>query len=64
MQAKPLKLSPKKGGNGYTSSFSVSIGIAELRAVGLIDEDGRPMEVEKLLDTQNQQIIIRRKLGD
>lgn len=63
MQAKPLKLSPKKGGNGYISSFSVSIGIAELRTAGMIDEDGRPMDIEKIIDSQNQQIIIRRKSG-
>ena len=38
MQSKPIKLSPKKGGNGYVSSYSVNLGCAEVRNVGFLDE--------------------------
>lgn len=59
-EGKPLKLSPKKGGNGYVSSYTVSIGVAELRNAGLISEDGTPFNIEKIIDEENHQIIIRK----
>lgn len=64
MESKPIILSPKKGGNGYISSFSVNIGIAEARACGLLDDDGNPLPLEKVLDSDSNQIIIRLKAED
>ena len=64
MQVKPIKLSPKKGGNGYVSSYSVNIGCAEVRNAGLLDADGKPLPLEKVIDTENNQIIIRLKVGE
>ncbi len=63
-EGKPLKLSPKKGGNGYVSSYTVSIGVAELRNAGLISEDGTPFSIEKIIDEKNHQIIIRKNAGE
>ena len=36
MHLESIKLSPKKGGNGYTSSYTFSIGSKEASACGLI----------------------------
>ena len=64
MQVKPIKLSPKKGGNGYVSSYSVNIGCTEVRNAGLLDSNGNPLPLEKVIDTENHQIIIRLKAGE
>lgn len=61
MQIKPIKLSPKKGGNGYVSSYSVNLGCAEVRTVGFLDDNGNPLPLEKVIDSENQQIIIKLK---
>lgn len=61
MQSKPIKLSPKKGGNGYVSSYSVNLGCAEVRNVGFLDENNNPFPLEKVIDVENQQIIIKLK---
>ncbi len=60
-KSKPIKLSPKKGGNGYISSYSVNLGSSEVRAVGFLDEYGAPLPLEKFIDPENHEIIIRRK---
>ena len=59
METKPIKLSPKRGGNGYVSSYSINIGCAEVRDVGFLDENGTPLAVEKVIDIEHNQIIIR-----
>lgn len=64
MEAKPIKLSPKKGGNGYVSSYSVNLGSAEVREVGFVDSDGNPLPIEKIVDTEKREIIIRLRAGD
>lgn len=64
MEVKPIKLSPKKGGNGYISSYTVNLGCSEIRDVGFIDIDGNLLPVEKLIDTDNKEIIIRLKAED
>lgn len=64
MEVKPIKLSPKKGGNGYVSSYSVNLGCSEIRDVGFLDKDGNPLPVEKCLDTENHEIIIRLQAGE
>lgn len=60
-KSKPIKLSPKKGGNGYISSYSVNLGSSEVRAVGFLDEDGTPLPLEKFIDAENHEIVIRLK---
>lgn len=64
MEVKAIKLSPKKGGNGYISSYTVNLGNAEVRTVGFTDADGNLLPVEKVIDAENHQIIIRLQTGD
>ena len=59
MEVKPIRLSPKKGGNGYLSSFSVNIGIAEAKACGMLNPNGQPAALEKIIDPESKSIIIR-----
>ncbi len=61
MGKKPIKLSPKKGGNGYVSSYSINLGISEVRDVGFLDTDGNHLPIEKFIDTENNEIVIRLK---
>lgn len=58
MKTKPIKLSPKKGGNGYISSYTINIGVAEAKECGLLDDKGNPLPVVKKIDRDNKQIII------
>ena len=37
MEIKKIKMSPKKGGNGFVSSYSVNIGSNEARECGLVE---------------------------
>lgn len=64
METRPIRLSPKKGGNGYLSSFSVSIGVAEARACGMLGPDGLSAALEKIIDSESKSIIIRVKTDD
>lgn len=64
MEIKPIKLSPKRGGNGYISSYTVNLGCSEIRDAGFIDMDGNLLPVEKLIDTDNKEIIIRLRAED
>lgn len=59
MESKPIKLSPKKDGYGNVSSYSVNIGASEARQCCFIDSDGNTQQIEKLIDIENNQIIIR-----
>ena len=54
-------LSLKKNGAGYISSYTINIGNKEAEAVGFIDKDGVSKELEKIIDTENKQIIIKLK---
>lgn len=56
-----LKLSPKKNGKGYVTSYTVNIGSAEARDCGLIDNNGIPLEIEKILKTKDNSIEITLK---
>ncbi len=60
MEIKKIKLSPKKGGNGFLSSYSVSIGIKEAEACDLACA-GTEKTIIKIVDTQNRQIVIKEK---
>lgn len=59
--AKDVNLILKKNGRGYLSSYTVNIALNEAREIGFIDEDGQPKEIEKVVDSQNNQIILRVK---
>ena len=59
MENKPIRLSPKKNGKGYVTSYSINLGCAEVRACGFIDETGLAVPIEKIIDPKNGQIIIR-----
>lgn len=61
MEIKDIKLSPKRGGHGHVTSYSVNLGSAEVRLCGFLDEEGNPLQLEKIIDHENGQIIIRVK---
>lgn len=56
-----MKLSPQKGGHGHITAYRAILGSAEARAVGFIRPDGSSYELEKIVDTENGTITIRRK---
>lgn len=58
MIVKPIKLSPKKGNYGCVTSYTINIGSAEARECGFTFEG---VQLEKIVDTSNKQIIIRVK---
>lgn len=58
MNTKTIKLSPKKGNHGHITSYTVNIGSAEARKCGFSDEGA---ELEKVVDVEKQQIVIRTK---
>ena len=60
MKIKQIYLSQKRGGNGYASSFSLSIGKVEAQACGFLLE-GKPVILCKIIDDENGQIIIKPK---
>ena len=60
MEIKKIKLSAKRGGNGYVSSYSVNIGSNEARTCGLVSAE-HPILLCKVVDDENEQIIIKPK---
>ena len=58
MVSKTIKLSPKRGKHGYITSYTVNIGSAEARECGFTEEG---VQLEKIVDTENKQIIIKVK---
>lgn len=56
MHIETVKLSPKKGGNGYVSSFSFSVGSKEAAACGLVGK-----RVIKIIDEKNGVISFKAK---
>lgn len=59
MKTKTIKLSQKRGGNGYISSYTVNLGATEVKDCGFLTADGEQLPLEKVIDTENKQIIIR-----
>lgn len=60
MEIKQIRLSPKRGGNGFISSYSVNIGAREARDCFHFDgELSHPLV--KVLDPEHGQIILRLK---
>lgn len=64
MTTKPIKLSPKRGGNGYVSSYTANIGSSEAKSCGFVDDDGNQLPLEKIIDPERHEIIIRVKAGE
>ena len=58
---KDIKLSPKKSGSGIVSSYTVNIGSKEARTCGFLSESGEANNLIKIIDEENQQIIIKPK---
>lgn len=59
LQRKPIKLSPKRNGEKIISSFTINIGISEARECGFLDDSDNVLILEKVLDADNKQIIIK-----
>ena len=57
-ERKTIKLSSKKNGQGYVTSYTVNLGCAEVRECGFLDESGNPLPLEKIIDPENHRIII------
>lgn len=60
MQSKSIKLSPKKDGYGNISSFTINISVKEALSLGLINEDKSINTIVKIVDTANNQLIIKK----
>lgn len=60
MKIKEVKLSKKIGGK-KSISYSVSLAHAEATACGFISESGEPHKLIKVIDEENQQIILKAK---
>lgn len=56
-----MRLYQNRGGHGHVTSYTLSIGSAEARRLGFVDENGERVELEKILDEENHQLIIRIK---
>lgn len=56
VNVKPIKLSPKRGGNGYISSYTVNLGVKEAEMCGLL---GTGKQIIKIIDPYKKQIIIK-----
>lgn len=59
---KDIKLIAKKGGNGYISSYTINLSLNEARDCGFIDDTGAALPVQKVINPESREIIIRLKL--
>jgi len=59
-----MKASPKKGGHGHITSYTLSIGSAEAREAGFVDANGNPLELEKTIDPVAKTITFKLKEGE
>lgn len=57
-QSKSIKLVPKKGGNGYVSSFTVNISLKEAEKLGFENNNSNIKLVEKIID--GDKLIIKK----
>lgn len=60
MEIKQIKLSPKRGGNGFISSYSINIGAREARECFHFDGE-LSLPLVKVLDPEHGQIVLRLK---
>lgn len=61
MEIKKIKLSKKKNGKGYVTSYSINLGCSEVRECGFLDESGEPFILEKIIDAEHHRIILQYK---
>lgn len=54
-----MKLRINRRGDGYITNYTVSIGSAEARRAGFLNEDGTSVELEKVVDEINHTIMFR-----
>lgn len=60
-----MKLVLNNAYKGVPTSYRVTIGSKEAREVGFVSPDSTPQEIEKIVDPDHNQIIIRlKKEGD
>lgn len=50
---------PKKDGNGNITTYLLSIGSAEARALGFVSESGERRQVEKTIDRDAHTVTFR-----
>jgi len=56
-----MKLHPRKGGHGHITAYAAILGSAEARRVGFLDENGKSLEIEKIVDERAGTITLRVK---
>jgi len=56
-----MKLIPRKGGHGHITAYAAILGSAETRRAGFLDEDGKSLEIEKVIDEEAGTITLRVK---
>lgn len=56
-----MKLHPRKRKDGHVTSYFLIIGSKEARDAGLIDENGDPIELQKRVDTEKQELIVTKE---
>ena len=59
-----MLLRANKAGNGYVSNYTLSISLNEARTLGFVDENGERVELEKVVDEERKQLVIRAKQPD
>ena len=61
VKIRKIRLSPKKGGNGFVSSYSVNIGSDEAKECGMIVDGEQNPLIIKCIDAAQQRTIIQVK---
>lgn len=56
-----MKIFPLKGGHGHVTAWRCTLGSAEVRRAGFLNEDGSAKELEKVVDEEKGTITIRVK---
>jgi hypothetical protein len=54
-----VKLIPRKAGNGYVGNYHISIGAAEARRLGFVDEEGTRYDLTKEIDYEAGTVTYR-----
>lgn len=56
-----MKLTSKKNGKGYETSYIISFGSKEARDLKLIDENNKVKEIDSVENIENNSILIKFK---
>lgn len=59
-----MKIFPQKGGHGHVTAWRCTLGSAEVRRAGFINENGESFELEKIVNESEHTITIRIKSQD